>query len=141
MYKSSLTLFTSPHSVSSLLAHSNYNTPILHSFNSPLLTSQLQNNKTPTRVKKERKTATNLPKMFTRTIINLAALTASTVAGDLIIQTPASLIECQPVLLNWSGGQGTLFAINFSESHCSITPIVMSSSSRPLASTFELKCR
>lgn len=45
--------------------------------------------------------------MLTKTAIAIAALTASSLAAaDLTVQTPAALIECQPVLINWTGGQG-----------------------------------
>jgi hypothetical protein len=46
--------------------------------------------------------------MFTKSLIALVA--ASTGMAQLMIQTPASLIECQPVLLSWSGGAGMLGA-------------------------------
>ncbi|KIR67303.1 hypothetical protein I312_102649 [Cryptococcus bacillisporus CA1280] len=40
--------------------------------------------------------------MFARALILLAAVAGA--LADLTVSTPASLIQCQPVLLSWSGG-------------------------------------
>lgn len=42
--------------------------------------------------------------MFARALILLAAVAGA--LADLTVSSPASLIQCQPVLLSWSGGTG-----------------------------------
>ncbi|KAK8864328.1 hypothetical protein IAR55_001575 [Kwoniella newhampshirensis] len=46
--------------------------------------------------------------MFSRSIVAIVALAGSALA-QLTVQTPASLIQCQPALLSWTGGQGPYF--------------------------------
>lgn len=45
--------------------------------------------------------------MFARALILLTAVAG--VLADLTVSSPASLIQCQPVLLSWSGGSGKSF--------------------------------
>ncbi|WWC61818.1 uncharacterized protein I303_104403 [Kwoniella dejecticola CBS 10117] len=43
--------------------------------------------------------------MFSKTtLLTLAAVATSALGADLTISTPASLIQCQPALLSWTGG-------------------------------------
>jgi hypothetical protein len=44
--------------------------------------------------------------MFAKSTILALALATGSAWAQLMIQTPASLIECQPALLSWSGGSG-----------------------------------
>ncbi|WVW83855.1 hypothetical protein I302_105877 [Kwoniella bestiolae CBS 10118] len=49
--------------------------------------------------------------MFTKStvLLTLGAMATSVLGADLTISTPASLIQCQPALLSWSGGQAPYY--------------------------------
>ncbi|WRT66315.1 uncharacterized protein IL334_003270 [Kwoniella shivajii] len=47
--------------------------------------------------------------MFAKSVVLFLALAGSALSADLTIQTPASLITCQPALLSWTGGQSPYY--------------------------------
>ncbi|TKY89627.1 hypothetical protein EX895_001412 [Sporisorium graminicola] len=62
--------------------------------------------------------------MFKSSVLLAAVLAAASAVSAAQINTPTSLVQCQPVLLQWSDAQGTVYVSILPGKQTSATPLV-----------------